>query len=125
MLGNLLSLYLIVKRNILEDLRINFSVALLGLLLLLALSCFYRFYNLGSSEFQGDEARAAARLRASVPRMRRLFSHKKGPVEALLPYALLSGSFRLEEFSARFPFALAGTLSVLLAFSIAKVRCCR
>jgi len=86
----------------------------LAVLALIAVTGFFRFANLGYSELQGDEARAvlmAHELRRSGD-AEVLLLHKKGPLEILLPAALM---FRgdLGETTARLPFAVAGFLGVL------------
>ena len=77
-----------------------FSIVLIG--------GFLRFNDLGYSEFQGDEARAVLRAAEVIQGYHdALLSHKKGPVEILVPTGAYSLVDRLDEQSARLPFALA------------------
>jgi len=78
------------------------------------ISSLLRAVNLDYSEFQGDEGvimvRAAATLLGDP---NQLFFHQKGPLEILVPVATWSLSATINEWQARLPFALAGTLGVL------------
>lgn len=91
------------------------------LLVLLVVSLGMRLTHLGSSEFQGDEARAmflASGFAAGDHGI--LFLHRKGPAEALLaaPPLLITG--QVTEAAARFPFALAGGILPLFAFALVR-----
>lgn len=91
------------------------SILFVGLAMLLVLGGFFRLANLGYSEFQGDEARAALRAAAVIQGYEDvLLIHKKGPTEILLPTVIYSLTGHLNEQTARLPFALAG-LSALFA----------
>lgn len=82
---------------------------------LLLIGGFFRVSNLGYSEFQGDEARAALRAAAVIQGYDDvLFIHKKGPTEILLPTVSYSLTGLLSETTARLPFALAN-LAALFA----------
>ncbi|MBX3013966.1 MAG: glycosyltransferase family 39 protein [Caldilineaceae bacterium] len=86
-----------------------------GGLVLLLVGGFFRLSNLGYSEFQGDEARAALRAAAVIQGYDDvLFIHKKGPTEILLPTVSYSLTGTLTETTARLPFALAN-LAALFA----------
>ena len=88
---------------------------LAGALVLLAVSAVLRFGNLGYSDFQGDEARAALRAAAVIQGYDDvLLLHKKGPTEILLPDRALQLTGHLTELTARLPFALAN-LAALFA----------
>jgi 4-amino-4-deoxy-L-arabinose transferase-like glycosyltransferase len=80
-----------------------------------------RLPNLGHSEFQGDEARAAL-LASEVVRGAEgvLLLHQKGPVEALLPSALFALLGRQSEWSARLPFAAANLGALLLIYAVGR-----
>ena len=79
-----------------------------GALVLLIAAGLIRFVNLGYTDFQGDEARAALRAAAVLQGYEDvLFLHKKGPTEILLPTAIYGMTGHLTETSARLPFALA------------------
>ncbi|MBN1813984.1 MAG: glycosyltransferase family 39 protein, partial [Anaerolineae bacterium] len=94
-----------------------------GLLLLavLLVAAFLRFGNLGYSEFQGDEARAAL-MAAGVVRGQEeiLFLHKKGPVEILVPAVFYALDGTLNELVARFPFALANVTAVATMYLLVR-----
>ncbi len=86
-----------------------FSIVLIG--------GFLRFNDLGYSEFQGDEARAVLRAAEVIQGYHdALLSHKKGPVEILVPTGAYSLVDRLDEQSARLPFALANVAGLLAVF---------
>ena len=86
---------------------------LAGALVLLVLGGTLRFTNLGYTNFQGDEARAALRAAAVIQGYDDvLMLHKKGPTEILLPTALYSAMGTLNEATARLPFALASVVAL-------------
>lgn len=97
---------------------LQYVLPLLGLLLVAA---FLRFGNLGYSEFQGDESRAML-MAAGVLRGEDgiLFLHKKGPVEILLPAVFYALDGTIEEFSARFPFAVANLAGIACVCALTK-----
>jgi hypothetical protein len=89
--------------------------------LILLLACFARLYQVGTPEFQGDEARALILAEALTHGQSDvLFLHKKGPAEVLIPYGILALTGQLSGFSARLPFALAGILIILGAFCLSR-----
>lgn len=84
-----------------------------GALVLLILGGTLRFANLGYTDFQGDEARAALRAAAVIQGYDDvLMLHKKGPTEILLPGALYSATGVLNEATARLPFAIASVVAL-------------
>ncbi|MFP3895675.1 MAG: ArnT family glycosyltransferase [Anaerolineales bacterium] len=91
------------------------------LIILILLTSFFRFTNLGYSEFQGDEGRALLRA-AEVLQGNDgvLFLHKKGPVEILVPATLYASMKRINEAAARFPFALANLTALLALFALGR-----
>ncbi len=94
---------------------------LILIILLVILAFFFRFANLGYSEYQGDEVDVTSRALAIIlGQDEALFTHRKGPVEIVVAtaFALFSGGF--DEFALRFPFALASALAVLVAFALAR-----
>ncbi len=93
-------------------------MATVGLVLFAA---FFRLAHLGYSEFQGDEARAMLLARALVERRDAslLLWHKKGPIEVLLPAAVLQLG-NPGEAAARLPFAFAGLAAVLALASLGR-----
>ncbi|MEA3407909.1 MAG: glycosyltransferase family 39 protein [Chloroflexota bacterium] len=94
------------------------TVCLISLVLL---ASFYRFTNLGYSEFQGDEGRALLRAAEILQgNDEALLLHKKGPVEILVPAALYASMRRISEATARLPFALANLVSLLALFALGR-----
>ena len=91
------------------------------LLALLLVAAFLRFGNLGYSEFQGDESRAAL-MAAGVVRGQEeiLFLHKKGPVEILVPAVFYALDGTLNELTARLPFALANVTAIATMYLLAR-----
>ncbi|CAN5547453.1 hypothetical protein BH10CHL1_BH10CHL1_46320 [soil metagenome] len=88
-----------------------------GLVVLLGVGIFFRFTNLGYSEFLTDEARTVLRAAAVLQGHEDvLFIHRKGPVEILLPAAIYSLTGHLDEASARLPFAIASLTGLLAIF---------
>ncbi len=84
-----------------------------GALVLLLLGGTLRFTNLGYTDFQGDEARAALRAAAVIQGYDDvLMLHKKGPTEILLPTAIYSATGVLNEATARLPFTIAGVVAL-------------
>lgn len=94
---------------------------LAGLVVLLLFSGFFRFANLGYSEFQGDEARALLRAAETLQGYRdALLGHKKGPGEILIPAAAYSLTGRIDESTARLPFAIANFAGIIATFLLGK-----
>ena len=78
-----------------------------------------RLWNLGYSEFQGDEVKVLQKAAALIiGRDEALFVHKKGPAEILLSTHAYAASRLTTEFAARFPFALASTLGALGIYAV-------
>jgi len=97
--------------------------AWLGLVLLavMGISAFFFFAHLGTAEFQGDEAMVMLDGgNALLGDDSALFYHRKGPAEVLLPMALWLLTGTVTEFMARVPFALAGLLSVVGTYLLAR-----
>lgn len=88
---------------------------------LLLVAAFLRFGNLGYSEFQGDESRAAL-MAAGVVRGQEeiLFLHKKGPVEILIPAVFYALDGTLDELTARLPFALANVTAIATMYLLVR-----
>ncbi len=88
-----------------------------GLLVLLLVGGFFRFANLGYSEFLTDEARTVLRAAAVLQGQEDvLFIHRKGPVEILTPAVIYVLTGHLDEASARLPFAVASLTGLLAVF---------
>jgi hypothetical protein len=85
-----------------------------SLLLVVLLGALLRFPFLGTSEFEGDEARA---MLMAVGVMHGqddiLLLHKKGPMEIVLPPGPMVLTGEVNEWTARLPFALASTAMLL------------
>jgi 4-amino-4-deoxy-L-arabinose transferase-like glycosyltransferase len=87
-----------------------FALAVLGIG---AFGAFFRFFGLGYSDLLWDEAYVLWRVVATTTEgPTALFYHHNPPAQVLIhaAFGLLTG--HLDEFSVRFPFALAGMLSV-------------
>jgi hypothetical protein len=83
--------------------------------LILIVGAAVRLPDLGYAEFQGDEATIMLKSAAAVQgRDDVLFIHKKGPAEILIPTLTYGLAGRIDETTARLPFALV-TLAGLLA----------
>jgi 4-amino-4-deoxy-L-arabinose transferase-like glycosyltransferase len=94
---------------------------LISLIVLVALTAFFRFTALGYSEYQGDEIDVTMRAREGiVGHSRTLFSHRKGPGEIIVAtaFALFRGQF--DELALRLPFALASFLAVMVAYMLGR-----
>lgn len=92
---------------------------LLALGTLALLTVFLRIWNLGYSEFQGDEVKVLQKAAALIlGRDEALFVHKKGPAEILLSTHAYAVSRLTTEFAARLPFALASILGALGIYAI-------
>lgn len=93
----------------------------IGMVVLLLVGGYFRFANLGYSEFQGDEARLALRAAEVIQGYENaLFVHKKGPVEILLPTAFYVLSSHLTESTARLPFAFANLAGLFAIFLLGR-----
>jgi len=94
---------------------------LISLIVLMALTAFFRFAALGYSEYQGDEIDVAMLAREIIAgRGGALFSHRKGPVEIMvaMAFALFHGQF--DELALRLPFALASFLTVIAVYMLGR-----
>jgi 4-amino-4-deoxy-L-arabinose transferase-like glycosyltransferase len=95
-----------------------YSLLLLAVVLVAA---FLRFGNLGYSEFQGDESRAALMAAAVVRGQEEiLFLHKKGPAEILIPAVFYALDGTLTELTARLPFALANVTAIATMYLLVR-----
>lgn len=90
---------------------------LLGLLLFF--SAFIRFYQLGYSHFYGDEIKTLY-LRKDVSALNFLMDQRKGPGQFMLSWVAEKVSGGYSEFWIRFPYAVAGTLLVLVFYLFVK-----
>lgn len=94
---------------------------LLLLAIVLILGAFLRFYNLGYSDYQGDEIKALFNVRNDKNFFEFLFDQKKGPNQFLLTSAMrgLSDNY-YNHLVLRFPFALAGFFSIFVFYLITR-----
>ncbi|MEK7594973.1 MAG: glycosyltransferase family 39 protein [Patescibacteria group bacterium] len=97
---------------------LNKRKELLALAFLFVTSFVLRFYNLSYSEFQGDEIRAL--YDRGTPLWDFLIAQKKGPIQFLATYFVSLASADYDELLTRFPFALAGLLSVFVFYFFIK-----
>ncbi len=94
---------------------------LIGLISLGLIGGFLRLANLGYAEFQGDEARLVLRAGEIIQGYENaLFIHKKGPTETLLPTVIYVLADRLNEVTARLPFALANLTGLFALFLLGR-----
>jgi len=96
-----------------------------GIILLIAL--FLRLFNLGYSEFQGDEALAMlSAAEAIMGHEDALFLRSKGPAEVLLPLMMWQLTGTINEATARLPFTASAMFALvtiyLLGVKIAQAR---
>jgi hypothetical protein len=100
--------------------RVRGNESLLPLLLVLAVAVPLRLFDLGWSEFQGDEARVMLRAMAALQGADgALAAHRKVPGEILLAYLFAGSLGQIVEHVARLPFALASVGAVLAFYSLA------
>ena len=97
----------------------GWSLVILTVIVLIA--CLFVLTNLGVSEFQGDEVMALLTGSSTIQgNDEAMFFHRKGPAEILLPTALWLLSGTVTEWMARLPFAIAGILSVIAMYALAR-----
>ncbi|MBP7927996.1 glycosyltransferase family 39 protein [Patescibacteria group bacterium] len=90
---------------------------LLGLIIIF--SGFLRFGQLGYSHFYGDESKTFY-LNKTIPAFNFFLDQRKGPIQFLVVWSVekLTGSH--DELYTRLPFALAGTVCIVVAYFLAK-----
>lgn len=92
----------------------------------LLIALFFRFYNLGYSDFQGDEAKIFLYRTLDQDFISTLFTNSKGPGQYIVVYlmdkiyGIIGGGFDQELFF-RIPFAIAGVVSVWLFYILGKL----
>lgn len=86
---------------------------------LLVISAIARVWGLGFSHFYGDETKTLY-LDKTIPASVYFLDQRKGPMQFFITWVVekLSGGY--DEFWIRFPFALAGILSVLVFYILVK-----
>lgn len=102
----------------LKALRINKS-ELFFLFLIFGVTCVLRFWDLGYSHFYGDETKTLY-LDKTVTAVNFILDQRKGPVQFLVAWFMEKVSGGYNEFYIRLPFAIAGTLSVLVLYLLSK-----
>ncbi|PIR42711.1 hypothetical protein CO058_00625 [candidate division WWE3 bacterium CG_4_9_14_0_2_um_filter_35_11] len=92
----------------------------------LLIAFFFRFCNLGYSDFQGDEAKIFLYRTLDQDFISTLFTNSKGPGQYIVVYlmdkiyGIIGGGFDQELFF-RIPFAIAGVVSVWLFYILGKL----
>jgi 4-amino-4-deoxy-L-arabinose transferase-like glycosyltransferase len=95
--------------------------AIWQIVMIVVLASSFRFTYLGYSEFQGDETTVLLKGVGVIQGKEDvLFRHKKGPAEILTPTVLYALTGRINEFTARFPFALANVTGIVAIYLIGK-----
>lgn len=89
------------------------------LLLLLLITVFLRFGQLGYSHFYGDETKALY-IRKDVAAHDFLLDQRKGPVQFIAAWFMEQVTGGYSELTTRLPFALAGTFSVFLFYFLVR-----
>jgi hypothetical protein len=120
--ANLLNAALLIAASVRgADLRPRLSRPVWPLLGCLAVAASLRLYNLGYSEFQGDEGKVVLRTAALLQGMPdALIAHRKPPGEILLSATVGGGLGALTESTARLPFALAGLAGVAAIYTVGR-----
>jgi len=100
---------------------IKLNLFSISIFLVIVISGFLRFYDLGYSDYQGDEIKALFNVRNNKDFYEFLFDQRKGPNQFLLTNALREiGDNYYNYFVMRFPFALAGFISIILFYFVVK-----
>lgn len=92
---------------------------LVFLTFLLFFSAFLRIYQLGYSDFYGDETKVFY-LRKDVGAQDFLLNQRKGPMQFLIAWGSEKVFGTYDEFYTRLPFALAGLASVFLLYFLVR-----
>lgn len=106
-----------VLSRIFSKTHLNKYAGLFFLVVILVLSAYLRFVNLGYSEFQDDEKKAFMKIYQGGDLSTRLLEFRKGPAQffvAYIPY-LVTRDYR-NEFASRLPFAIANLMSVVVFY---------
>lgn len=99
--------------------KIKLSTVFIGLIFIV--SIYLRLFNLGYSDYQGDEIKAFFNPKEDGDFLNFLITQRKGPLQFLVTGAVkgLSDNFQ-NYFVTRFPFALAGIGSVFVFYLLCK-----
>jgi 4-amino-4-deoxy-L-arabinose transferase-like glycosyltransferase len=107
-----------VVKHIKNYIRISRAEAVV-LAFILITSSFLRFYQLGYSNFYGDETKTFY-LDKTVPAYEFFMNQRKGPVQFLVVWVMEKLVGMPHELWTRLPFALAGLLSIGLAYLLIR-----
>jgi len=81
-----------------------------------------RLVNLGYSDYQGDEIKALAQPALGQNWLKFIFEQRKGPIQYLITQLIqFIQPSASNEFLTRLPFALGGTLAVLVFYALLKL----
>ncbi len=89
------------------------------LFIILILSFFLRFWDLGYSNFYGDETKTFY-LDKTVPASEFFMNQRKGPVQFAVVWGMEKVLGGYDEFYTRIPFAIAGTLAVAALYLVVQ-----
>ena len=93
--------------------------SLIFLIVIFSFALFNRFYNLGYSDYQGDEIKAFFNPKADGDFFKFLIDQRKGPNQFLVTGLIKGISNNYQNyFVTRLPFAVAGFLSVIVFYLI-------
>ena len=93
----------------------------LSLVIVLCIAFILRFVSLGYSDFQGDEIKALFLPDETDSISEFFLTQRKGPVQFLITFLIkLVDPLYLNQFLVRFPFALAGFISVYYFYKLIK-----
>lgn len=94
---------------------------LILLFTILSFSAFLRFYNLGYSDYQGDEIKAFFNPKVDGDYFQFLLDQRKGPNQFIVTGLLKGITNDFDNYAlTRLPFALAGFLSIIIFYFIVK-----
>jgi len=97
------------------------NIEFLFLAIIIGVTVFTRFYNLGYSDYIGDEHKAFIELSEGQSTHDFFMSRRKGPMQFLvahIPY-LITGDFR-NELAQRIPFSIISVASILVFYFVVK-----
>lgn len=100
-------------------------VALILFAILIFTSIFFRFYNLGYSDYQGDEVKAQGFFFQSRQFKDFILNNSKGPGQYVITkyvheQFINPDNYSNHEFILRLPFAIAGLLAIIFVYLLAR-----
>lgn len=103
-----------------------FKIHNIIVIMFLLVAIYFRFYNLGYSDFQGDEAKIFIYKTLDKDFISTLFTNSKGPGQYIVVYLtdIVYGIVEInfdKEYFFRIPFALVGVISVFLFYYLGKM----